>query len=68
MDDSNEPRAPSEPREVSVQPPSRHTLSSYRYATVHVSGERVALPSPSVKRFFETNTLIPSYEPGSFDI
>ena len=55
MDDSNEPRAPSEPREVSVQPPSRHTLSSYRYATVHVSGERVARTSPSVKRFFETH-------------
>ena len=43
MDDTNESRAPSEPREVSVEPPSRHTLSSYRrYATVHVSGERVA--------------------------
>jgi len=25
MDDTNEPRAPSEPREVSVEPPSRHT-------------------------------------------
>lgn len=65
MDDSNEPRAPSEPREVSVEPPSRHTLSSYRYATVHVwraCGADLAERS-TCRYFFETHEARFSFFP-----